>query len=125
VGATAVDNDALITRFLGAWQRRDTGVILECFVEDAVYHAMPLPPIEGKAALTEWVASFAEKTPGRLVVHSQAASGDLVINERTDYITLNGRPVTLPICAVFELERGRIKAWREYFDVGPAKAAYA
>lgn len=46
------------------------------------------------------------------------------MNERTDYITLNRRPVTLPICGVFEIENGRIKAWREYFDLAPAKAAY-
>jgi limonene-1,2-epoxide hydrolase len=47
------------------------------------------------------------------------------MSERTDYITLKGSPVTLPICGVFETEGGRIKAWREYFDWGPAKAAYA
>ena len=52
------------------------------------------------------------------------ASGDAVMNERTDSITLNGKPVTLPICAVFEVEGGRIRAWREYFDLAPAKAAY-
>jgi limonene-1,2-epoxide hydrolase len=46
------------------------------------------------------------------------------MNERTDYITINGTPVILPISGVFELENGRIKAWREYFDLGPAKAAY-
>jgi limonene-1,2-epoxide hydrolase len=33
--------------------------------------------------------------------------------------------VVLPICGVFEVEDGRIKAWREYFDLGPARAAYA
>jgi limonene-1,2-epoxide hydrolase len=121
----AAENDALIRRFLAAWERRETDAILECFVEDGVYHAMPLPPIAGKAALTEWVARFADRPPARLVVHHQAAAGDVVINERTDYITLNGKPVTLPICAVFELEGDRIKAWREYFDTGPARAAYS
>jgi limonene-1,2-epoxide hydrolase len=120
----AVDNNALITRFLDAWQRRDTDVILESFADDGRYHAMPLPPIVGKAALAEWVAHFADVPPGRLDVHHQATAADVVINERTDYITLNGRAVTLPICAVFELEDGRIKAWREYFDVGPARVAY-
>jgi len=30
----------------------------------------------------------------------------------------------LPICGIFEMEAGRISAWREYFDLGPAKAAY-
>jgi len=119
------DGDALIRRFIAAWERRDSDFVIEHFAEDALYHAMPLPPIEGKAALTEWVRSFADKPPGRLVVHHQAAAGNVVINERTDYITLNGTPVTLPICAVFELEDGRIKAWREYFDTGPARAAYS
>jgi limonene-1,2-epoxide hydrolase len=121
----AADNDAVVRRFLDAWERRDADAILASFADDGVYHAMPLPPIVGKSALGEWVAHFADVPPARLDVHHQVAVGQVVINERTDHITLNGRGVTLPICAVFELENGRIKAWREYFDVGPAKAAYA
>ena len=120
----AAENDALVRRFLAAWERREVDVVLECLNDDAVYHAMPLAPIVGKAALHEWVAHFADAPPPRLDVHHQVANEHVVINERTDYMTLNGRAVTLPICAVFEIEEGRIKAWREYFDVGPAKAAY-
>jgi limonene-1,2-epoxide hydrolase len=33
--------------------------------------------------------------------------------------------VTLPIAGVFEIRHGRIAAWREYFDLAPAKAAYS
>ena len=32
----------------------------------------------------------------------------------------NGNAVTLPICGVFRDRGGRIKAWREYFDLQPA-----
>jgi limonene-1,2-epoxide hydrolase len=47
------------------------------------------------------------------------------MNERTDHITMNGRPVDLPIMGVFEMAPdGRIQAWREYFDLGPVRAAY-
>ena len=46
------------------------------------------------------------------------------MNERTDRIMLNGHPVTLPISGVFEMEEGRIRAWREYFDIAPAQNAY-
>ncbi|MBV9411284.1 MAG: nuclear transport factor 2 family protein [Acidimicrobiia bacterium] len=120
----AAGNDAFITRFLEAWQRRETDVILDCFADDGAYHAMPLPPITGKAALREWVEHFKGVAPARLDVHHQVASGDVVMNERTDHMTLNGRPVTLPICAVFTMADGRIKEWREYFDLGPAKAAF-
>ncbi len=47
------------------------------------------------------------------------------MNERTDHIVLNGRPVILPITGVFEIHDGKIRAWREYFDLTPAKEAYA
>jgi limonene-1,2-epoxide hydrolase len=117
-------NDVLVRDFLAAWQRRDTELILGFFTDDAVYHCVPLTPIVGKAALAEWVRAFDVKSPPRLDVHHQVASGDIVMNERTDHITLNGRPVPLPICAVFELEGRRIRAWREYLDLAPAKAAY-
>jgi len=121
---SAEANDALVRDFMAAWERRDTAFILDRMTEDAVYHAMPLTPIVGKDALAPWVRKFEAVPPGRLEVRHQLASGDAVMNERTDSITLNGKPVTLPICAVFEVERGRIRAWREYFDLAPAKAAY-
>ena len=124
-GTSTTSNDAMIRAFLAAWERRDTEFIVDHFADDGVYHSIPLAPIVGKPAIREFVAGFVDVPPGRLVVHHQIASGDVVMNERTDSITLNGKPVVLPICGVFEIEDGRIKAWREYFDLGPARAAYA
>lgn len=109
---------------MAAWERRDTAFILDSFTEDAVYHSVPLTPIVGKAAIEEWVRGFEAVPAGRIEVRNQLASGSVVMNERTDYITLNGKPVTLPICGVFEMDGGRIRAWREYFDLALAKAAY-
>jgi limonene-1,2-epoxide hydrolase len=123
-GTTAAANDAMIREFIAAWERRDTEFIVENFTDDGVYHSVPLTPIVGKQAIREFVEGFAGKPPGRLVIRHQVASDTVVMNERTDYITLNGEPVVLPISGVFELENGRIKAWREYFDLGPARAAY-
>jgi limonene-1,2-epoxide hydrolase len=117
-------NDAMVRAFLAAWERRDTEYILDRFTDDAVYHSIPLTPIVGKPAIRAWVAAFAGRPPGRLEIRHQVASGDIVMNERIDYITLNGSPVVLPICGVFEIEGGRIAAWREYFDMAPARAAY-
>ena len=123
-GSSSSANDAMVREFLAAWERRDTDHIVDRFTDDGVYHSMPLAPIVGKAAIREFVSGFAAKPPGRLVIHHQLATEDVVMNERTDYITLNGQPVVLPISGVFEIEDGRIKAWREYFDLGPARAAY-
>ena len=118
-------NDALVRAFMQAWERRDAEFIIDCFTDDAVYHSMPLTPIVGRAAIAEWVKGFAGVPPGRLEVHHQVASADVVMNERTDRITLNGRSVTLPIAGVFEMRDGRIAAWREYFDLTPAKEAFS
>ena len=121
---SAEANDALVRDFLAAWERRDTAFILDRLTEDAVYHAMPLSPIVGKAALADWVRGFEDVPPGRLEIRHQVASAGVVLNERSDAISLNGKPVALPICAVFEIDGGRIRAWREYFDLAPARAAY-
>jgi limonene-1,2-epoxide hydrolase len=122
--ADAAANDQLVREFVAAWEQRDSDFIIGCFTEDAAYHSMPLTPIVGKEAIADWVRGFEDVPPGRLEVHHQVASGDVVMNERTDRIVLNGRPVTLPIVGVFEIHEGRIRAWREYFDLTPAREAY-
>jgi len=116
-------NGQLVRDMLSAWERRDSRFILEHFTEDAVYHAVPLRPIVGKAALTPWVKGFEDVAPGRLEVRHQVAVLDVVMNERTDHITIQGTEVSLPICAVFEIEDGRIRAWREYFDLAGLRAS--
>ena len=121
---SAAGNDAFVRDFMRAWERRDADFIADCFTEDGMYHSIPLSPIRGRPAIAEWVRGFADVPPGRLDVHRQVASDTVVMNQRTDSITLNGRPVVLPICGVFEIRDGRIRAWREYFDLAPAKAAF-
>lgn len=120
----AAANDQLVREFIAAWEQRDSDFIIGCLTEDAVYHSMPLTPIVGKEAIAEWVRGFEDVPPGSLEVHHQVASSDVVMNERADHIVLNGRPVTLPIVGVFEIHEGRIRAWREYFDLTPAREAY-
>lgn len=114
----------MVRKFLAAWEQRDSSFIVECFTDDGVYHSVPLTPIVGLDAIRRFVEGFADVPPGHLEIHHQVASDTVVMNERTDHINLNGRLVDLPICGVFEIEDGRIKAWREYFDLGRARAAY-
>ena len=123
--ARAERNDWLIREFLSAWERRDTQFIVDAFTDDGVYHSMPLDPIVGKPAIRDFVQAFEDVAPGRLVVHHQVAADDVVMNERTDFITVNGRPVELRIAGTFTIAGGRISAWREYFDMAPVRAAFA
>jgi limonene-1,2-epoxide hydrolase len=107
----------LVWAMLSAWEQRDTSYIIDHFTEDAVYHAMPLRPIVGKTNLRSWVQTFESVPPGQLQIRHQVESDHVVMNERTDRITIQGTEVVLPICAIFEADHGLIKAWREYFDL--------
>lgn len=122
----AAANDAMVRTFISAWERRDTDFIVDCFADDGIYHATPLEPILGTAAIREFVASFEGKPPGRLQIRNQVASDTVVLQERVDHLTMNGNPVVLPIMGSCEIAAdGRIQAWREYFDLGPVRAAYS
>ncbi len=93
------------------------------FADDAVYHNMPMDPMVGKAAIREFVVRHADRPPRRAQIHHQVVSEGVVMNERTDFGIVNGREIVLPICGVFEIHDGRIKAWREYFDTAPFRSA--
>ena len=121
--ASEAANDAMIREFLKAWERRDTDYIVSCFTDDAVYHNVPLKPIVGKSAIREFVRQYEDVAPGHFEIHHQVGSGDVVMNERTDYVTVNGREIAIAICGVFEIEDGHIKAWRDYYDGTPFTAA--
>jgi limonene-1,2-epoxide hydrolase len=41
-----------------------------------------------------------------------------VIVERLDRTKAGDKAVDLPCTGVFELENGKIKVWRDYFDLG-------
>jgi limonene-1,2-epoxide hydrolase len=92
--------------------------MLNFFAEDAVYHNMPLDPAVGKPAILELVTQYVNAMERGLHVEirHQLVDGDVVMNERTDSFTLTGRAMAVPVCGVFEMENGKVKAWREYYD---------
>jgi limonene-1,2-epoxide hydrolase len=109
-------NDAMIREFIHAWERRDTDHIVASFTDDAVYHNISLEPLVGKAAIRDFVARYEDVPPGRFEIRHQLASGNVVLNERIDHMTVDGRVIDLPICGVFEIRDGHIARWTDYYD---------
>jgi limonene-1,2-epoxide hydrolase len=110
-----------VTKFLATWDSGDVDGMLDLFAEDAVYHNMPIAPAVGKQAIREFVtqAVGAMETGLHAEIHRQLVDGNVVMNERTDSFRMNGREMTLPVCGVFEIENGKVKAWRDYYDGTP------
>jgi limonene-1,2-epoxide hydrolase len=110
--------ELVVDRFIAHWARGDVEAMIGCLAEDVRCQNMPMEPTVGTAAVRELqTAFFGVAEDFRIEVHTQVSSGDVVMQERTDYFSLGGQLITLPICGVFEVRDGRIAAWREYFDM--------
>ena len=115
------DNIDLVRRFCAAWSQSklDIPTILTFFTDDAVYHNMPIQPIQGKDAIKGVIEQF--MTPFERCdweVLRIAASGDTVLTERIDRFIGADKKIELPVMGAFEIKGGKIAAWRDYFDLG-------
>jgi limonene-1,2-epoxide hydrolase len=110
--------DELVTEFCKLWATPDVEKLVSYFAEDAVYHNMPLEPLNGRAAIKEFLLGFANNYDGiEFVVHHQMSSGNVVVNERTDvFHRKDGGQARLPVMGIFEIVDGKIAGWRDYFD---------
>jgi limonene-1,2-epoxide hydrolase len=111
------DNEDVVRRFCEAFSRRDIEELLAYFTPDAIYHNIPFPPAQGIQAIRDTFELFVPGSPSiEFELINVAAHGSVVFTERIDRMSVNGNPVELPVAGVFEIEDGRIKAWRDYFD---------
>ena len=97
------------------------------FTEDAVYHNIPMEPVQGRAAIQQFIAGFVAVVDGiDFQVHRQVSDGTVVMNERTDVMRRkDGGEVPLPVMGVFEVHDGKIAAWRDYFDMAAIAKAFS
>ncbi|MFT4518669.1 MAG: limonene-1,2-epoxide hydrolase [Halioglobus sp.] len=114
-------NNASITdSFIKAWCEHDLDAIMDHFTEDAAYANIPMgPPHVGKADIRAFIEGFISMASEiNFVVHNQVEGADgVVMNERTDTLVMGDNRIELPVMGVFEFEGGKIKAWRDYFDM--------
>jgi len=113
----------LVSRFCAAWsENRATAELVAFFTDDAVYHNIPLAPITGREAIATTIDSFIRPgAPGiesiEFRVVNIAANGPTVMTERVDVFSLLDKSFELPVMGTFEVSDGKIKAWRDYFDM--------
>ena len=113
-----MDNEKIIREFIEAWSRLDPEELSSYFTEDGVYHNMPACPVAGRENVKNMIADFTGPwTETRWKILHLVSSGDVVIAERLDRTKAGSKAVDLPCSGVFEMEDGKIKVWRDYFDL--------
>jgi len=111
------ENERIIREFIEAWSRLDPVELAGYFTDDGVYHNMPMGPVAGRANVENLIRGFiATWTETTWDLRNILCAGDVVIAERLDRTRAGEKTADLPCVGVFELEGGKIKAWRDYFD---------
>jgi len=108
----------LVRGLIEAFNRNDLEQVMAFFTTDCVYHNMPMAPVKGSEAIRNVLKGFlGMATEVKWTTHQIAQTGQAVLTERTDGFRIGGRWVELPVMGVFEFENGKIRAWRDYFDL--------
>ena len=99
----------------------------ELVSDDVEYDNVPMGKVFGHegigGAFTSMANTFDEVD---FIVHREAATGNIVMNERTDRFVSGARTWDLLVMGVFELnDDGKITLWRDYFDLGPVNEMFA
>jgi limonene-1,2-epoxide hydrolase len=119
-------NEEVVRDFIAAWSRLDVDEIVAFFTPDGTYHNMMNRPISGHDNLRKFISGFIKDwTQTNWDVLNVVSEGDIVIAERVDRTRLGAKGVDLPCCGVFELADGKIRNWRDYFDLATYTRAIA
>src|SRR5262249_16974105 len=111
--------EEVVRDFCQAFSRQNVEELLRFFADDAVYHNIPIAPVQGKAAIEATLRQFIDPNgSAEFEVKHLPSPGPTVLTERADRFVLNGRKVELPVMGAFEVgPDGKIRAWRDYFDM--------
>lgn len=113
-----MENVQIIQNFINAWSRLDADELVSYFTEDGIYHNMPAAPVQGRKNLTEFISGFlANWTKTSWDTINIVGNGDILIAARLDRTEVGEIKIDLPCCGVFEMVDGKIKVWRDYFDM--------
>ncbi len=112
-----------VTRFIELWGKDDgfTEAVNGYFTDATVWENHGMITTTGKAEALGFYHEFSQATGMqgmKIDVLAIAETGNKVLTERIDWIfDGEGKPVMeVPVMGIFEIEGGKIVAWRDYFD---------
>lgn len=114
----SANNISLITRFIDDWAGLDATHLVSYFCDDGIYHNMPTGPVKGRRNIEKFIEHFiADWRETKWEIVTIIGNGDTVIVERKDRTTIGNRTLTLSCTGIFIIDNGKIREWRDYFDM--------
>lgn len=115
---TQEDAEKVVREFCDAFTSHDVESLRPFLEDDVVYHNIPMDPLVGIDASLAFLAGFlAMCDKMEIDILHLAVHGDVVLTERVDTFTMGQVVAPLPVMGTFEVHDGKIRAWRDYFDM--------
>ncbi len=115
---------AVVEQMIEAWNTRNWPLVAQLFAEDGVLHSMMIEPVVGRAAIDARISAMgAGISEITLNIRNIGRIGTAVFIERVDSFTYKGHKGEVPVVGVLEVEDGKVKEWREYYDRAELVAA--
>ncbi|MGE0684256.1 MAG: limonene-1,2-epoxide hydrolase family protein [Candidatus Binatia bacterium] len=113
-------NEQVVVDFFKAFDSLDLERALSHLTEDCVHDDKPVGIHKGKEEIRKFFApQMKELKSFRAELKETLSTGNLVMNERVDWIELQGgKKAALPVMGAFEIKEGKIAVWRDYYDMG-------
>ncbi|MFT7548309.1 MAG: limonene-1,2-epoxide hydrolase [Candidatus Azotimanducaceae bacterium] len=112
-----MSNTEIVEAFVSAWNDMNWDAVVDALADDVVYHNIPMEALHGKEAAAAFITGMQALAVDWSIL-SIAEVGNKVLTERIDRFDLpDGKKINIPVMGTFEIEAGKIKAWRDYFDL--------
>lgn len=100
-------------------EENDREKILSHFHEDAIFHNIPMEAAHGHEEIWAAFAPIHDICDGiEWRVHNALCNGEgIVMTERTDRYNVNGKWCEFAVMGIFEIDDGKVRLWRDYFDL--------
>src|SRR5713101_5836062 len=96
------ENERIVTDFCNAWSRMDADELADYFTPVGIWHNIPLESIQGREVIRERLKGLPQRFKEfRIEILHQVSSGNLVMNERIDYMVRESGRVALPVMGIF------------------------
>jgi limonene-1,2-epoxide hydrolase len=115
----STENEQIVTDMCQSLRSADMTKVISYLSEDVVYHNIPWAPVTGHAGVRQVLDPFVHGANCALVrmdIKHTTSAGNVVMNERLETWAKGSVRLELPVVGVFEVNKGKITHWRDYFD---------
>ena len=120
------DAERVVREMCDTFAKHDAEALRPFFTDDVVYHNIPMDPAVGIDATIAFIEGFFAMCDGMVIETTHlAVRGNVVLTERVDTFTIGDVTASLPVMGTFEMRDGKIRAWRDYFDMAQITKAWS